>query len=670
MSKKMLIDASHQEETRVVVLEDGELVEFQHEITGKVPLKGNIFLAKVIRVEPSLQAAFLDYGGNRHGFLGFNEIHPDYYKIPIADRQAILASCDNYDENNGSLNDDAEGTDHGGDDFDLAAAMGVKRFRLKHKYKIQEVIKRGQVMLVQAVKEERGNKGAAMTTFISLAGRYCVLMPNSGKGGGISRRINDEEDRKRLKDIVASLDVPDSMALILRTAGAGRTKSEIKRDYEYLDNLWADIRKITIDSQAPTLVHEDVNILWRSIRDVYDKDTEKVIISGDDAYQKACEYMKMLIPTHVKNVIQHKEDSRLPMFQEHNVETLLASMYQPNVFLPSGGYIVIEQTEAMVSIDVNSGKATQERHIEETAYNTNVEAAEMIALQMRLRDLSGLVIIDFIDMEDRRNNNALERYFKDAVSKDRARMQINRISSLGLLEMTRQRLNPSLSEITSSQCPHCYGTGKVLNINATALMMIRSLEEEAIRGKGRVASMSVQISLDVAIYIFNSKRKKIHEIEIANNLTIAIEPEMALPMAAIKLYATSIIDDEGEVVELTVDKYEELFNNYEQSINHYSRRGRGRNRGGRNRGGRNHDRDEAERDHPEGQDDSYNANDNDQDKSQRKSYRNNREDRDSSRRSASRGSRGRARNKYSQRQSSYHSSTSSKKKGLLWRIIG
>ena len=578
MSKQMLIDASHSEETRVAVLEDGELVEFQHEISGKTPIKGNIFLAKVIRVEPSLQAAFVDYGANRHGFLGFNEIHPDYYKIPIADRQEILA---NYAKTNDG-DDAAEGdSDSAEDDFDLAETMGSSRFALKHRYKIQEVIKRGQIILVQAVKEERGNKGAAMTSFISLAGRYCVLMPNSGKGGGVSRRINDDDDRRRLKDIVASLDVADSMALIVRTAGAERTKPEIKRDYEYLSNLWAEIRKITIDSQAPALVHEDVNILWRSIRDVYDKDTDKIIIQGEESYNKAREYMKMLVPTHVKRIEHHKDTEELPIYQKYHVENLLATMYQPVVFLPSGGSIVIEQTEALVAIDVNSGRATQERHIEETALNTNMEAAEAVALQARLRDLSGLIIIDFIDMEERRNNIQLERHFKDMLAKDRARMQVNRISSLGLLEMTRQRLNPSLSEVTTSQCPHCYGTGKILNINATVLMIMRSLEQEAIKNKDTVAVMNVKMSLEVAIMIFNSKRQNLQEIETANQLQIVIEPDPSMPIAALKIYATATVEDD-EIVELSADKYQELFNNYDSQANNFPRR-RNRTRGMRSR---------------------------------------------------------------------------------------
>ncbi len=562
MSKEMLIDATHSEETRVAVIEDGELVEYQHEISSKLALKGNIYLAKVIRVEPSLQAAFVDYGGNRDGFLGFNDIHPDYYKIPVSDRKELLNSVGKSESESESDDEDLD-VDDVGADVDLASALGAKRFRLKHRYKIQEVVKRGQIMLVQAVKEERGNKGAALTTFISLAGRYCVLMPNSGKGGGVSRRISDDADRLRLKGVLESLNIPDSMALIMRTAGAGRTKTEIKRDYEYLANLWDKIRQTTIDSQAPSLVYQDATLLWHCIRDIYDKDTEKVLVSGEEAWKKAREYMKHLVPSHVKKIVQYNESETLPIFQKNDVESLIASIYASNVHLPSGGYIVIEQTEAMVSIDVNSGRATQERNIEDTAISTNLEAADEVARQLRLRDLSGLVVIDFIDMEDRRNNTALERHFKDALKEDRARMHISRISSLGLLEMTRQRLNPSLTEVVSNPCAHCYGTGKVLSAEATALMMMRNLEEEAIKGKGKVAVLSASMSLAVTIYIFNSKRQKLFDIEAANNLTITIEPDQSLPVGGLKLFVTSTIED-GKIVELPLDKYEEIFNNYDR----------------------------------------------------------------------------------------------------------
>ncbi|MCH9853009.1 MAG: Rne/Rng family ribonuclease [Alphaproteobacteria bacterium] len=635
MSKEMLIDASHSEETRVAVIENGELVEYQHEISNKLALKGNIYLAKVIRVEPSLQAAFVDYGGNRDGFLGFSDIHPDYYKIPVNDRKELLNSVGKKDDED--LDEMAENATG---DFDLAAVLGAKRFRLKHRYKIQEVIKRGQVMLVQAVKEERGNKGAAMTTFISLAGRYCVLMPNSGKGGGISRRISDDADRDRLKDVVESLDIPDSMALILRTAGAGRTKAEIKRDYGYLSTLWDNIRQKTIDSQAPALVNEDATLLWHSIRDIYDKDTDKIIISGDEALQKARDYMKHLVPTHVKRITSYGDKEAMPLFQKKDVEALIASIYSPNVNLPSGGYIVIEPTEAMVSIDVNSGRATQERNIEDTAFSTNMEAAVEVARQLRLRDLSGLIVIDFIDMEDRRNNHALERHFKEALRKDRARMHINRISSLGLLEMTRQRLNPSITEVTSKPCAHCYGTGKVLGIDATALMVMRNIEEEAIKGKGKVAVMSALVSLEVAVYIFNIKRQKLQEIETSNQLSITIDPDQSLPIAGLKLYTTAIIED-GEIVELSVDNYEELFNNYDGAKPKISRRSRGGNRGSRNQRDKDYSDDDDARD---------TANDNQ-----------GRQRGASSGRQPSRNPRGSNKAVVSEAQ---------KKKGLLWRILG
>ena len=650
MSKKMLIDASHSEETRVAVVEDGELVEYQHEISNKLALKGNIYLAKVIRVEPSLQAAFVDYGGNRDGFLGFSDIHPDYYKIPVNDRKELLNSVGK-DEDLDDVADGATG------DFDLAAALGAKRFRLKHRYKIQEVIKRGQVMLVQAVKEERGNKGAAMTTFISLAGRYCVLMPNSGKGGGISRRISDDADRDRLKEVVDSLDVPDSMALILRTAGAGRTKAEIKRDYGYLSTLWDNIRQTTIDSQAPSLVNEDATLLWHSIRDIYDKETEKIIVSGDDAVQKTREYMKHLVPTHVKRIVAYGDKEVMPIFQKHDVEALIASIYSPNVYLPSGGYIVIEPTEAMVSIDVNSGRATQERNIEDTAFNTNMEAAVEVARQLRLRDLSGLIVIDFIDMEDRRNIHGLERHFKDALHKDRARMHINRISSLGLLEMTRQRLNPSITEVTSNPCAHCYGTGKVLGIDATALMIMRNLEEEAIKGKGKVAVMTASVSLEAAIYIFNIKRQNLQEIETANQLSIMIEPDQSLPIAGLKLYATSIIED-GEIVELSADNHDELFNNYDAVKPKLSRKSRGSSRNSRNYRDRDRDRDSDD----DGRD---TANDNHG--RQRGGGGSNRGDNGRNSDGGGRSSSGRNSRGGANRASA---SGGQKKKGLLWRILG
>ncbi len=638
MSKKMLIDASHSEETRVAVIENGELVEYQHEISSKLALKGNIYLAKVIRVEPSLQAAFVDYGGNRDGFLGFSDIHPDYYKIPVNDRKELLNSVGKKeDEDLDEMAENATG------DFDLAAVLGAKRFRLKHRYKIQEVIKRGQVMLVQAVKEERGNKGAAMTTFISLAGRYCVLMPNSGKGGGISRRISDDADRERLKEVVDSLGIPDSMALILRTAGAGRTKAEIKRDYGYLSTLWDNIRQKTIDSQAPSLVNEDATLLWHSIRDIYDKETEKIIVSGDEAVQKAREHMKHLVPTHVKRIAAYSDKEVMPIFQKHDVETLIASIYTPNVYLPSGGYIVIEPTEAMVSIDVNSGRATQERNIEDTAYNTNMEAAVEVARQLRLRDLSGLIVIDFIDMEDRRNIHGIERHFKEALRKDRARMHINRISSLGLLEMTRQRLNPSITEVTSNPCAHCYGTGKVLGIDATALMVMRNLEEEAIKGKGKVAVMTASVSLEAAVYIFNIKRQNLQEIESANQLSIMIEPDQSLPIAGLKLYTTSILED-GEIVELSPDNYEELFNNYDGVKPKLSRRSRGGSKGSRNYRDRDRDRDS---------DDDSRDTANDNQGRQRGSS--------AGRSSPSRSPRG---------QNKAPASNAQKKKGLLWRILG
>lgn len=525
-TKKMLIDATHPEETRVVIIAGNRLEDFDVEVESRRQLKGNIYLAKVTRVEPSLQAAFVDYGGNRHGFLAFDEIHPDYYQIPVADREALLAE----DEADGS--DDAaeeESSEEGGvetlggdDSEEVEARRPVKHRR---HYKIQEVIKRRQILLIQVVKEERGTKGAALTTYLSLAGRYCVLMPNTARGGGISRKIANGTDRKRLKTILNDLKIPKGMAVIVRTAGSKRSKAEIKRDYEYLTRLWSNVREHTLESIAPCLIHEEGNLIKRSIRDLYTKDIEEVIVDGDEGYRAAKDFMKLLIPSHAKRVQPHK-DSSVSITHAYNVESQLDAIHSPEVQLKSGGYIVINPTEALVSIDVNSGRATKERNIEETALKTNLEAATEIARQLRLRDLSGLIVIDFIDMEVNRNQTKVERQFKDAMRSDRARIQIGRISSFGLLELSRQRLRPSLIETSSEPCPHCGGTGNRRSTESTALQMLRAIEDEG--ANRRADSVTVYMPNSVALYLLNHKRQIMAEIEQRCSISIFLENDDAL----------------------------------------------------------------------------------------------------------------------------------------------
>ncbi|MBR9970707.1 Rne/Rng family ribonuclease [Magnetospirillum sulfuroxidans] len=554
MVKRMLIDATHPEETRVVVVNGTRLEELDVETSAKKQLKGNIYLAKVVRVEPSLQAAFVDYGGNRHGFLAFSEIHPDYFQIPVADRQALLAaqkaeamresSQDNDDDARaeaeargdevahtadvetgdeaqpeGEAGPAAEGGDEaapkpvetvGGGDEVSEQELERRRARLLRNYKIQEVIKRRQIMLVQVVKEERGNKGAALTTYLSLAGRYCVLMPNTARGGGVSRKITSATDRRRLKAIAGELECPEGMAVIVRTAGSERSKTEIKRDYEYLLRAWDSVRELTLKSTAPSLVYEEASLIKRSIRDLYARDIDEVLVDGDEGYRLAKDYMRMLTPSHAKKVQPYK-DPIMPMFHRYQVESQLDAMHSPIVQLRSGGYIVISQTEALVAIDVNSGRSTKERHIEETAFKTNVEAAEEIARQMRLRDLAGLVVIDFIDMEENRNNHAVERRLKDALKNDRARIQVGKISAFGLLELSRQRLRPSLQETTFSPCPHCAGTGLVRAVESSAVHVLRAIEEEGIRR--RSSEVTVYVPSQIALYILNQKRDALAAIE-------------------------------------------------------------------------------------------------------------------------------------------------------------
>ena len=516
MTKSLLIDARQAEETRVVLLSGTRIEDFDYETENRKQLKGNVYLARVTRVEPSLQAAFVEYGGNRQGFLAFSEIHPDYYRIPIEDREALI-EADSAESDDDSVEAGSDGAPEtiGGeeaDEEDIRPKRQVKR------YKIQEVISRKQIMLVQVVKEERGNKGAALTTYLSLAGRYCVLMPNNNRGGGVSRKITNIVDRKRLKTVVGGLDIQAGMAVIVRTAGAKRTKTEIARDFTYLSKLWDDIRARTLESQAPCLIHEEGDLIKRSIRDLYTSEVDEVLVEGEEAYKIARNQMKMLIPSHLKKV--QKYEGTHPIFQHFNVENQMDTIHSPQVTLKSGGYLVINQTEALVAIDVNSGKSTRERNIEETALKTNLEAAEELGRQLRLRDLSGLIVVDFIDMEENRNQHAVERRMKDAMRNDRARIQIGSISHFGLLEMSRQRLRLSINESISNLCPHCEGTGRVRSIDTAALQLLRSIEEEA--QKGKMDELHITAHRDVVLFILNHKRSAVAEIEARFGLMVVL----------------------------------------------------------------------------------------------------------------------------------------------------
>ena len=611
MATRMLIDARHPEETRVAVLKGNRIEEFDFESAEHKQIKGNIYLAKVTRVEPSLQAAFVDFGGNRHGFLAFSEIHPDYYQIPKQDREALLAeeaaaaeeeaallaeqeeaeeagfdeddheayagemSGDGVEEIDTSEKDEVatiegghveHGDDEGADeehDADAAAedaeaadgehaeegeegsrrgrrgrrqgkggARGKartrqvdeireKRLALRRRYKIQDVIQRRQVLLVQVVKEERGNKGAALTTYLSLAGRYCVLMPNSSHGGGISRKISNAGDRKRLKSIVSELKLPKAMGCIIRTAGLQRTKPEIKRDFDYLARLWDEIRENTLKSTAPALIHSDSDLVKRAIRDIYGKDIEEVVVEGEDGYKAAKQFMKLLMPSHAKRVKQYSDP--VPLFQRYGAEDQLSAMYDPVVQLKSGGYLVINPTEALVSIDINSGRSTKEHGIEQTALNTNLEAAREIARQLRLRDMAGLVVIDFIDMEYNSNVRKVERAMKDALKHDRARIQVGRISGFGLMEMSRQRLRTGVLEATTRSCPHCDGTGLVRTASSAGLSALRLIEDEAAKGRGTL--ITLYASTEAAVYLLNAKRADLSEIEERYGVTVQVVPE-------------------------------------------------------------------------------------------------------------------------------------------------
>ena len=547
MSKRMLIDAAHAEETRVVVVDGTRVEEFDFESRAKKQLRGNIYLAKVTRVEPSLQAAFVEYGGNRHGFLAFNEIHPDYYQIPLADREALMreeAEDDDDHHHHAHEGNGEDGDEHVGDDDDdvMEEELQRRRRRLMRRYKIQEVIKRRQIMLIQVVKEERGNKGAALTTYLSLAGRYCVLMPNTARGGGVSRKITSASDRKRLKGVIQSLETPEGMGLIVRTAGAKRTKAEIKRDYEYLMRLWENIRDVTLKSVAPALIYEEEDLVKRAIRDMYDKDLDGIMVEGEEGYREAKEFMRMLMPSQAKKITAYREPT--PLFIKSRVEDTLAQIYNPVVPLRSGGYLVINQTEALVAIDVNSGKATRERNIEATALKTNMEAAEEAARQMRLRDLAGLIVIDFIDMEEAKNNRAVEKKLKDSLKDDRARIQMGKISAFGLMELSRQRRRTGVLEGTTHVCPHCNGVGRVRSAESSALAALRAVDIEAAkRGAGAV---TLRVSSPVGLYILNEKRLHLARLQEQRGLFVSVQLDEAISYAEHEIERTSSVA-EGEI---------------------------------------------------------------------------------------------------------------------------
>jgi ribonuclease E len=537
MTKTMLIDAAHAEETRVVVVDGSRIEELDFESQSRKQLRGNIYLAKVTRVEPSLQAAFVEYGGNRHGFLAFNEIHPDYYQIPIADREALMreeAEDEEDDHHHASANGDDE---NGGDDDDdvVEEQLERRRRRLMRRYKIQEVIKRRQIMLVQVVKEERGNKGAALTTYLSLAGRYCVLMPNTARGGGISRKITVAADRKRLKSAAQSLDVPQGMGLIIRTAGAARTKLEIKRDYEYLMRLWETIREATLKSIAPALIYEEEDLVKRAIRDMFDKDLDGIMVEGEAGYREARDFMRMIMPSQAKKIQLYKEPT--PLFVKYKVEDQLSQIHSPVVQLRSGGYLVINQTEALVAVDVNSGKATRERNIEATALKTNMEAAEEASRQLRLRDLAGLIVIDFIDMDESKNNRAVEKKLKDCLKDDRARVQMGKISPFGLMEISRQRRRMGVLEGATHVCEHCQGQGRVRSIESAALAALRAVEIEAARGGA--GSVIISLPSAVGLYVLNEKRGYLSRLEQTHGLRVAVAMNDKLGRAEHEIERTS-----------------------------------------------------------------------------------------------------------------------------------
>jgi ribonuclease E len=640
MSMRMLIDARHPEETRVAVVKGNRIEEFDFESAEHKQLKGNIYLAKVTRVEPSLQAAFIDYGGNRHGFLAFSEIHPDYYQIPKADREALLREeaehaaeeerlraaeyegddegdvieaderPDFADDGNGEQ-DEADhpaeaGTGSNRSPVDESAADELRRKRqnLRRRYKIQDVIQRRQVLLVQVVKEERGNKGAALTTYLSLAGRYCVLMPNTSHGGGISRKISNGADRKRLKSIMSDLNLPKTMGLIVRTAGLQRTKTEIKRDFDYLARLWDEIRERTLGSTAPALIYRDSDLIKRAIRDLYHREIDEVIVEGEEGYRQARGFMKLLMPSHVRRVKLHSETT--PLFQRSGVEDQLSAMYQPVVQLKSGGYLVINPTEALVSIDINSGRSTREHNIEQTATNTNLEAAQEIARQLRLRDMAGLIVIDFIDMEQSSHVRKVEKAMKEALKNDRARIQVGRISSFGLMEMSRQRLRTGVLEASTKPCPHCEGTGLMRTAASAGLSALRIVEDEAARGRGE--RICLRAGREAAVFVLNKKRSELADIEQRYGVSIEVVIDESFegarmtvdssgprPTAAPRIESAAIdeedeeeiveetIEDEGEQEEEAEARRDERGEREEGEGERHGRRRRRRRRGGRGR---------------------------------------------------------------------------------------
>ena len=507
MSKKLLIDARQSEETRVISTTNDLIDDFEYEVHSRRQLKGNIYLARVTRVEPSLQAAFIEYGGNRQGFLAFSEIHPDYYRIPVEDKNKLLAEASAKADEDLNLNDDSN--EDNIDEFNEEEFKKIKRNLYKN-YKIQEVIARRQILLVQVVKEERGSKGAALSTYISIAGRYCVLMPNTPRGGGVSRKISNITDRKRLKKVVDELDVSKGMAVIIRTAGSKRTKTEIKRDYANSMKIWENVKKLTLESNAPFLIHEEGSLVKRAIRDLYHSDIDEVLVEGSEAYKVCKNYMKAVMPSHAKKVQQYVDD-KLHLFQRYNLDAQLQDIFNPKVTLKSGGYIIIDQTEALVAVDVNSGRSTRERNIEDTALKNNLEAAEEFARQARLRDLSGLIVIDFIDMEENKNRISVEKKLKESMRKDRARIQIGEISHFGLLELSRQRLRPSIVENSSELCPHCAGSGRIQSIEVSAVQILRAIEEEG--APDDIIGVKVFAHSDVILHILNKKRSQLNEIE-------------------------------------------------------------------------------------------------------------------------------------------------------------
>ena len=539
MSKTMLIDAAHAEETRVAIVDGRQVEEFDFESTARRQLRGNIYLAKVTRVEPSLQAAFIEYGGNRHGFLAFNEIHPDYYQIPVADREAIMAEAHSDDDDHDDLGREGDDESEGG----LADEERLKR-RLMRRYKIQDVIKRRQILLVQVVKDERGAKGAALTTWLSLAGRYCVLMPNTGKGGGISRKITNTSDRRRLKAAASALKVPKGMGLIIRTAGAKRTKAEIKRDYEYLLRLWETIRENTLKSNAPAVIYEEENLVRRAVRDMYDKDFDGIQVEGLEGFKEARDFMRVLMPSQAKKI--HLYQGSKPLFAANGIEELLTQIHQPVVPLKSGGYLVINQTEALVAIDVNSGRSTKERNVEATATKTNLEAAVEAARQLRLRDLAGLIVIDFIDMDEGKNNRAVEKVLKDALAKDRARIQMGRISGFGLMEISRQRRRLGVIEGATEVCPHCQGAGRIRSAESAALVTLRAVDIEA--GRNGAGSVNLRVSTAVALYILNHKRDYLQRLLEQRGLNVVILIDDTLAQGEHAIERTSTNEDFVPVV--------------------------------------------------------------------------------------------------------------------------